>query len=277
MTLTARYGTPITTTIALLGALAVPRLAAAQYGAGPLENRAIGETYRVEVTAGLWNPTPDMVVSSHALGIAGTDIDIVNDLGVVRKRFGEFEVVLRPGKQHKFRLRYVPMSYEATTTVGRDIVFNGVTYHVGLPVNSALDWKSYRVGYEYDFFYRDRGFIGVLVEAKYTDVEVRLDSPVGSEFTRARGPLPAVGLVGRGYVAQMASLTGEVTLFHLPDRIDEDYRGKYLDYDFYGTLNFTDHVGTRVGYRTIDVYYTVKDDSGKLKLGGLYFAGVIRF
>jgi hypothetical protein len=218
-----------------------------------------------------------MVVSSHALGIAGTDIDIVNDLGVVRKRFGEFEVVLRPGKQHKFRLRYVPMSYEATTTVGRDIVFNGVTYHVGLPVNSALDWKSYRVGYEYDFFYRDRGFIGVLVEAKYTDVEVRLDSPVGSEFTRARGPLPAVGLVGRGYVAQMASLTGEVTLFHLPDRIDEDYRGKYLDYDFYGTLNFTDHVGTRVGYRTIDVYYKVKDDSGKLKLGGLYFAGVIRF
>jgi hypothetical protein len=273
MDITVPRSAPFVASLALLNALALPGQAAAQYG----ENRAIGETYRVEVTAGLWNPSPDMVVSSHSLGIIGSDIDIVDDLGVVKKRFGEFRLVLRPGKQHKFRFQYIPMSYEASTTIARDLVFNGATYHLGLPVNSALDWRAYRVGYEYDFFYRDRGFIGVVAEAKYTDVEVKLDSPIGSEFTRARGPLPAIGVVGRGYVAEMASLTGEVTLFHLPSSIGEDYRGKYMDYDFYGTVNFTDHVGTQVGYRSIDVHYRVKEDAGTLKLGGLYFSGVVRF
>jgi hypothetical protein len=273
MDTTVRRSAPLVAAFTCLCALVLPGGAAAQYG----ENRAIGETYRVEVTAGLWNPSPDMVVSSHSLGIIGSDIDIVDDLGVVKKRFGEFRLVLRPGKQHKFRFQYIPMSYEASTTIARDLVFNGATYHLGLPVNSALDWKAYRVGYEYDFFYRDRGFIGVVAEAKYTDVEVKLDSPIGSEFTRARGPLPAIGVVGRGYVAEMASLTGEVTLFHLPSSIGEDYRGKYMDYDFYGTVNFTDHVGTQVGYRSIDVHYRVKEDAGTLKLGGLYFSGVVRF
>jgi hypothetical protein len=269
----ARFVAPLTLAVAL----AFPAGLAAQYGAVPGGDLAIGETYRVELTAGLWNPTPDMVVSSPALGIAGTDIDVVDDLGVVRKRFGEFKAVLRPGRQHKFRFQYIPMSYDASTTIRRDLVFNGATYRVGLPVSSALDWKSYRVGYEYDFFYRDRGFIGVLADVKYTDVRVELDSPLGLEFARARGPLPAIGVIGRGYVVRMASVTGEVTLFNLFGSLGDDYEGRYLDYDVYGTVNFTDHLGSQVGYRSIDVHYDAKGDTGTLKLGGLYFSGVLRF
>jgi hypothetical protein len=277
MDINARHSTRLVVILTLFALFALPGPALGQYGAVPVENRAIGETYRVEIAAGLWNPTPDMVVTSPALGIAGSDIDVVEDLGVVKKRFGEFKLVLRPAKKHKFRFHYMPMSYEASTTIARDLVFNGATYHVGLPVTSALNWTTYRGGYEYDFIYRDRGFLGVVAEVKYTDVEVTLDSPIGSEFTRARGPLPALGIIGRGYVASMVSLTGEVTLFQLPDTIGEDYRGRYVDYDFYGTVNFTDHLGTQVGYRSLDVHYEVQDDSGTLKLGGLYFSGVVRF
>ena len=42
---------------------------------------------------------------------------------------------------------------------------------VTLPVATDLKWKAYRFGYEWDFVYRDRGFVGVVLEAKYTDVE----------------------------------------------------------------------------------------------------------
>ena len=277
MDISVPRSTTLAAVLTLLSTLALPVPATAQFGAAPVENRAVGETYHVEVTAGLWNPTPDMVVSSQAFGMVGTDIDLVDDLGVIKKRFGEFGLTLRPATKHKFRFHYVPMRYEASATIPRDIVFNGATYHVGLPVNSAIDWKAYRFGYEYDFIYRDRGFVGVVLEAKYTEVQVKLDSVVGSEFARARGPLPAIGGIGRGYIGSNVSITGEVTLFRLPERIDENYRGKYLDFNLYGTVNFTDHFGTQIGYRSIDVSYQVKTDTGDLKLRGLYFGGVLRF
>ena len=81
----------------MVSALALPSPAAAQYSAQPIENRAIGETYHVEISAGLWNPTPEIFVSSRAFDIIGTDIDAVNDLGVIQKKFGEFSLTLRPG------------------------------------------------------------------------------------------------------------------------------------------------------------------------------------
>ena len=42
-------------------------------------------------------------------------------------------------------------------------------------------------GYEYDFVVKNRGFVGFVLEAKYTDVQVQLASPIASEFAHARG------------------------------------------------------------------------------------------
>ena len=53
-----------------------------------------------------------------------------------------------------------------------------------MPVNSTLDWKAYRFGYEFDFVIKNRGFAGFIIEAKYTDVAVQLDQP-GAERVRA--------------------------------------------------------------------------------------------
>jgi hypothetical protein len=78
------------------------------------------------------------------------------------------------------------------------------------------------------------------------------------------------------YVAPNISITGEFTGFRLPD-IGEDYEGRYYDFDLYGTVNFTDHVGAQLGYRSFDVFYRVENDQGTLKLKGLYFGGVARF
>lgn len=244
----------------------------------PISSPATGENYAVEVSYGLWNPTPDFVISSEELGIAGTDIDLVEDLGIEKKRLGDFRVVLRPAKKHKFRIGYVPIKYEVEGAVlRRDIVFNGQLYRIGLPVNAKADWKAWRFGYEYDFFYRDRGFIGVVLEAKYTDVRVDLESPVVSEFARARAPIPAIGIISRGYLARNVSVTGEFTMFRLPNGEDDEYKGAYYDFDIYGTINFTNNVGAQFGYRSLDVSYTVEEDFGDIKLNGVYFSGVVRF
>jgi len=260
----------------LVGALVgLPSLAWAQFR--PAASPAVGETYHVEASISWWNPNPDLVINSESLGIAGTDIDLVTDLGIEQKRIPEFRIVLRPAQKHKFRIHYLPMKYEADATVRREFIFNGQRYRVGLPVQTEADLTTWRVGYEYDFVSLPRGFVGFLADLKYTDVRVDLLSPIGAEFTSQAAPIPTLGLIGRGYLAPNFSITGEFGYLRVPESLSEDFGGRYLDFDFYGTVNFTNNVGAQVGYRSIDVFYEDLLDSGTLTFKGWYFAGVVRF
>ncbi len=259
-----------------LSLLASP--AGAQYAPVGASNRATGETYHVEVGGYFWNPTPDIVITSESLGIVGSRIDFVNDLGIEKTRFKQLKVVLRPGTKHKFRFEYTPVHYvQPNATLRRDVIFNGINYSVALPVATDLDWKAYRFGYEWDMIYRDRGFLGLVLEAKYTDVQATLSNVIDTEFVHAQAPIPAIGAIGRVYVAPNISITGEFTGFKLPDSISDNYRAKYYDFDVYGTVNFTDHIGAQVGYREFNVLYKVDSDQGELLLKGLYFGGALRF
>jgi hypothetical protein len=254
---------------------AVP--AQAQYGAKRLSDPATGETYHVEIGGYLWNPTPDIAITSESLGIIGSRIDFVTDLGIEKSTFKQLRLVLRPSKKTKFRFEYTPINYDAVGSLNRSIVFNGIVFPVSLPVQTNLQWKAYRIGYEYDFVYRDRGFLGLLLEAKYTEVNATLHNVFDTEFVEARAPIPAIGAIGRVYVAPNISITGEFSGIKLPESINEDYRAKYFDIDIYATVNFTDHVGAQGGYRSFDVYYKVEKDEGELLLKGLYVGGVVRF
>src|SRR5262249_4357814 len=160
---------------------------------------------------------------------------------------------------------YIPIDYTASSTLRREIDFNGQRYRVGLPVESTLDWKAYRFGYEYDFLRRDSGFAGFIAELKYTDVSVSLNSPVISEFVQQRAPIPAIGGIGRVYVVPPVSITGELTFFKLPT-IDDKYSGHYVDLDIYGTVNLSNNVGVQGGYRTLNLGYLIKQDSGSFVL-----------
>ena len=268
--------------VCLFAGLAAASPAEAQYKPRATTNRATGETYNVEFGAAFWNPTPEIVISSESLGILGDDVDFVKTLGLEQTQFRQLKLVLRPGTKHKFRIEYTPLKYEAVKTIDRTFVFNGQRYTIGLPVTSELLWKAYRFGYEYDFVYRDRGFVGMLIETKYTDVTATLTASLAGsahvEFAHARGPVPSIGIIGRGYVVPNISITGEFSGFpEIGGDNSSRYGGKYYDFDLYGTVNFNDHVGAQVGYRSFDVSYKVKNDTGALTMKGLYFGAVGRF
>jgi hypothetical protein len=59
--------------------------------------------------------------------------------------------------------------------------------------------------------------------------------------------------------------------------IQGQYRAHYFDIDVYGTLNFTNNIGIKGGYRRLDVGYLIKADSGAFTLDGLYFGAVLRY
>ena len=264
----------------LLGAAAP---ASAQYHPRPIDDPAIGESYHVEGSVGLWFPTTDLTVTSAGTGalagLPGSEINAETDLGMpTTKQLPEFQITLRPARRHKFRFQFIPIQFDGSNTVTRDIDFNGQRYRFGTLVDSTLDWKAMRFGYEYDFITRDRGFGGFIIEAKYTDVRVDLNAPsLGlAEFAHAQAPIPALGGIGRFYVVPYVSITGEVTAFKLPT-IQDKYAGHYVDVDVYATLNFTNWVGVEGGWRTLDMGYLLKQDNGSFTLNGLYFAGVVRY
>ena len=261
--------------VAALAAVATP--ARAQYQPRSLNDPATGEKYHIEAGADFWFPSADVVVESEQLGIPGSQIDLKRDLGLVDTRFRALQVQLRPARRHKFRFEYLPVEYTQTANLKTDIVFNGIRYRLGLPVNSDFDWKTYEFGYEYDFVVRNWGFVGFDLEAKYTDVQVSLTSPIASEFAHARGPIPAIGGIGRYYIVPNIAVTGELTAFKIPDSINEEYNAHYFDFDLYGTVNFTNNVGVQVGYRALDLGYLVNTDSGSFTLQGVFFGVVARY
>jgi hypothetical protein len=264
----------------IIAAPAAP--AQAQYRPLPAGNYSVadnpvGEPYHVEFGVNWWTPSPNIVIASESLGIPGTDIDIQANLGVEKQSTYEMYLVLRPGKKHKFRFNYIPQKYESDTVLTGEIIFNGIRFPVNTQVGTLLEWKTYRIGYEYDFLSKPRWFAGFILEAKFTDINFELDSIFGKEFVEARAPIPAIGFIGRGWVTKNVAVTGEFTFLKLPEDIDADYGGHYYEWDVYGMFNFTKNLGAQVGWRAHDLAYIAKDARGDASMKGFYFGGVVRF
>lgn len=280
---TGRNSKRVSACAALLAtSLLLPAAAHAQYDAPSLTEGAIGENYRIEVAGSLWDPDLFGQISSEQFGLMGTTIDFSKDLGYEGARFRDFRLVLRATKKAKFRLQYTPISYHAEKNFTRDIVFNGVKYPIGVPIESSFNWNVWRFGYEYDFLYKSRGFVGVLAEVRYTEMHAQLatNSPIISprydEFTTIKAPLPALGVVARAYPLKALAVNFEISGMRVPD-IDDQYQGNYVEWNLNGTFNVTNYVGLQLGWRKADTYVAVENDLGDLKFKGLWFGVALRY
>ncbi len=257
-----------------------PLVASAQLVATGAANQPPGEKYHIEFAASFWNPNVSGQVSSNLGSTVGTTLDFVNDLGFQQTRFGDVRLVLRPSTRNKFRFEYTPIQYTATSSLPRTVTFNGQTYSFNLPVASELDWKVMRFGYEYDLLSRSRGYIGFLIEGRYTQFKASLTSLVASGVVSANAPLPAIGVVGRGYVVKNVSITGQVTGLRVPQSWIKNFNGNYYDWEFYGTVDLCRYVGVQGGWRRVTTFLDVVDKQeyvGNFKFQGLWFGGVVRY
>lgn len=264
---------------AFLGALLVAAApAAAQFTPRTLNDPATGETYHIEGSIGLWRPTFNGTVSSEGLGIPGSLIDLKSDLNLQDSAVPEFQLVLRPTRKFKLRGQAISMKYDQTARLSRDLVFNGQRYRASTDVGSTLEWQAYRAGIEYDFVSRDRGFGGLLLEVKPTVVRAALTSasPAFTEDYETALPIPALGGIARFYPVPNISITGEASGIKIPN-IGDQGRGHYFDLDIYGTVNFTNNVGAKFGYRQFNVDFLVDGTAATVTMKGIYFGFVARY
>ena len=266
--------------VVTLGLLAAPATASAQYRPQAIGSGGIAEDYHIEAAYNWWNAKPELIVNSESLGILGTDVDLISDLGIQQKRLGKFDLVLKPSKKHRFKYQRLPVKYETDAfPVTRSFVFNGQRYNIGLPVTTTVDFSTNSFGYEYDFIHQPWGFIGVNINAKLTTIDVNLASPIGAEFFRQVAPIPAFGFAGRGYVTPNLSIDGEFSFFRIPKSLEEQLEGdgSYNDFDLHATYNVNKYVGAQLGWRKTTIFYQTVSDAGDLKFTGMYFGGVVRY
>jgi hypothetical protein len=265
--------------VVALGLLGIPSAALAQYR-NPGTEGGIAEDYHIEAAYGWWDAKPELIVNSESLGILGTDIDLISDLGIEKHRLGKFDLVLKPTKKHRFKYQHLPITYSTDAfRVTRSFVFNGQQYNIGLPVTTTANFSTDSFGYEYDFIHTPWFFIGAGISAKLTTIDVDLQSPIGNEFFKQTAPIPAFNFAGRGYLTRNLSVDAEISFFRIPSSLEEqlDGDGSYNDFDIHATYNINKYVGTQLGWRKTTIFYEAEFDRGDLKFSGLYFGGVLRY
>ena len=233
------------------------------------------ENYHMELGAMFWKPSPEVVISG---GTGGTPVDFVTQFSIEDKRFREFRVVLKVAQKQKLRYSTVPFTYSGSATLNQSITFQGQTFPAGVPATADLKWTLMRFGYEWDSIATSMGFAGLFVDVKYNKMNAQLSAPsIGTQTFERNVAVPTLGGIGRAYLSQFISVTGEFTALKLKRGSLGVKNAKLYDFDVYGTANFGRYIGAQLGYRSVTVDYVVDDDTGNLKMKGLYFGGVLRF
>jgi hypothetical protein len=181
-------------------------------------------------------------------------------------------VVLKPARKHKFRVGYVPVRYEQSAILRRQITFGNRTFTGA--ATADLRWDLWRFGYEWDVVTRERGYFGIIGEVKYNKVRGSVRSAGRGEVADAKAPVPTLGAAGRGYVHRNVAISGEFSAFKFANG---NFDGKFFDVDVSATASLSRSFGAQVGYRAVTADYIIDNDSGDLKLKGIYFGIISRF
>jgi hypothetical protein len=231
------------------------------------------EKYNILLEGRYWYPKLKSTVKIVENQI-GTDINLVDDLGFgVEKGFGEGRLQIKVLPYHKFNFSYLPMKWEGDKIISQNIQFSGQTYPAGTRVQSEMDIKMFKGGYEYEFFGGWLGFFAATLDVLVADAGIRLKAPgPGLDQKEHRTvAIPMIGLNSRLHLGKYVDLTAKIS--GLP-------AGQYgYIYDLDGSLDINPikYVGISLGYRFLGARARYEDNLVDIKLNGPFASLNIRF
>jgi hypothetical protein len=155
-----------------------------------------------------WKLQAHVWISSPSGYFNGKDgngyFDIKRDFGFGSYATFSGKVDWRFKRKHHLLFTATPVFSSRTTTLNRTIDWQGQTYDVGARVEADIKSLVFSPGYQYDFFRRKAGYLGLLINANliYTDAKLKA-STTGGIAAQSEGslfaPLPAIGPTFRWY------------------------------------------------------------------------------
>ncbi len=202
--------------LALLCLLSVPRGARAQ-------NNDEHDNYKLKLD-GFWfysNPTGSVHGQSDEV-----PVDFTQDLGFSSYSTFAGKIDWKFTHKNHFYVNITPFYSSKTTTLTRDITFQGVPFTANADVNSSLHAFMIAPGYQYDFIRRRRGHIGlgVQVDIFNTTAKIKaLGTVNGGNGTSESGayqasgsllaPIPVAGPEGRLYLTDSGRIFVEGNVY----------------------------------------------------------------
>ena len=107
-------------------------------------------------------------------GDTGTKFSLSEDLDAESKVFWRARMEYTLGGRHTFSLLYAPLTIEASGSVDKPIVFEGVEFPAGTDLDGEYTFNSYRLTYRYEFAPRGRLSYGIGFTGKIRDAAVTL-------------------------------------------------------------------------------------------------------
>lgn len=218
-------------------------------------------------------------LSSHVKAtedlLIGTDIDLVDDLGLGDKDFPEARLIWNTGPNSLLRFAYTKVSYGGDKNIERTILFSGQSYAVGTHVSTELEVDYFRLGWAWQFLSFSEGAVkaGPLLEAKAFMLDASLDAPsIGvSEAEDFMIALPTIGAMLDIKMGEKFNIFAEVS--GLPSA---GY-GHFFDTEIGIKFIPMKNLSIIAGYRVIDIELEDDDSYGEVDISGPFFGATLRF
>jgi len=240
-----------------------------------LVSLAHADSEKFEAEARYWFTDLESKASVTSSGVAGTDIDLKDDLGIGDENLPEARLIWHTGPNSKIRFAYTQVGYSGSKDIEQTITFEGKTYTVGTNVESDLDIQYLRLGWAWQFINlaQDKIKLGTLVDVKALMLETSLDAPsLGfSESADFTGALPTVGLILDVNPVEKVNLFAEVS-----GLVAGDY-GYFIDAETGIKVTPLKNFSVSAGYRIFDMKFENDPDYAELTISGPFISGSIKF
>ncbi len=205
----------------------------------------------------------------------GDKIDVEDDLHLDDSSNFMAEATLALG-DFKISASYMPLSFEGSSTLSRDLSFNDQEYLAGSRVNSSLDMDLWDFGLTYFLVNFDdlttRVQLGLELAIKVTNADAAITDTTFdiSESASETLHFPTIGFRGRIALSDFIGFSGRLGCLGYGDNY-------ILDGDIQVEFSPLPLVGLYAGYRYIDLEIDESDLFVNTTFSGFYGSGLVRF
>ena len=178
-------------------------------------------------------------------GDGGTFFSLSEELKAQGKVYLRLRLNYKPGERHTISLLYAPLTVLSDGSVGRDILYEGVTFPANSNIEASYKFNSYRITYRYDIVRKPKLDFGLGFTAKIRDAKIDITSgELYSEKINV-GFVPIINFRLHYKPYEKLGLLFEGDALAAP-------QGRAEDVSLAATYKVSDHFLLRAGYRILE-------------------------